>query len=545
MSGALASAAAAAPADGGGSPARVGLSGSADGTRRAAGSRTPPDSDASDASDDDFDLSEPEDLDVGGAAGRGGEGAPAGAEAEFSEGYPPADEAEDEDEEEGAPQATSHGAPYVPDATLFPRLAVSPALAQLVEDLEAAHAAVANAPGCAPTAAARAELLARLGVRDSWQRPNFSAQVTALLATLRELLLTNEPRALVVMPCGSGKSFVAVWTALAAHLQAGAMELVFLVPSLYLVQQLLRTFGDYRLPDARGGGDLGALLRDTWQIEVICSDASLAGGAGAAQRDAEEDALPVEQLQKDAPPGSSVDVAASVERFVQLLQARPVAGAGAGHGQKPRLIISTYHSLPQIAVRHSACLCKAAHTDADPPLFDAQEAQRLLHAMNTPHFFDLAVCDEAHHTAAGEGRPMSTAVEATRVNIVKRLFMTATPRILRRSVRKTTGASTPAEVFSMNNKNFYGRYAARCMLHAAACCLPGDLRRAATPTPRCAAYCTRWVCARPSQSACCARTNCCWLATTRCQQMSCLRNCATTCAMTRAARQMRLGCSRW
>jgi len=53
---------------------------------------------------------------------------------------------------------------------------------------------------------------------------------------------------------------------------------------------------------------------------------------------------------------------------------------------------------------------------------------------------------------------MSTAVEATRLNIVKRFFITATPRILRRSVRSTAGAPAPGEVFSMNDHNYYGRY---------------------------------------------------------------------------------------
>ena len=242
-----------------------------------------------------------------------------------------------------APQQPRVAAPHAADAA---PLVVGPELEQLVKDLEVAHAAVAVAPRCAETAAARAALLARLGVRDAWQRPNFSAQVSALLAALRELLLDDAARGLIVMPCGSGKSHVAVWAPLAAHLHAGASEVIFLVPSLYLVAQLLRTFAEYCMPDEEGGGDDGPLLRELWDIRIICSDASLA--AGGSQSGAQEDDLPEAQLQSDKPDGSSVDVTDTVDKYVELLRARPV------EGQRPRLIISTYHSLPLIAVRHAA-----------------------------------------------------------------------------------------------------------------------------------------------------------------------------------------------
>ena len=52
---------------------------------------------------------------------------------------------------------------------------------------------------------------------------------------------------------------------------------------------------------------------------------------------------------------------------------------------------------------------------------------------------------------------MSIVVEESRISIAKRLFMTATPRILRRRARTGAGASTGEEVFSMDDPRFYGR----------------------------------------------------------------------------------------
>lgn len=177
----------------------------------------------------------------------------------------------DDDSDDGkaaAPDAES------PAGVNFP-LVVKNGLQELLDELEVAHNEVLRKPKAAAPAdvlKTRAALLMRLGVdvkllkelckqaapqacgpadlvggngaspqlaelcKDA-ERPNFSAQVSALLATLRALLLRGEPRGLIVMPCGSGKSFVLVWVAVAlqrfteaAQGNTKAADILVLVP---------------------------------------------------------------------------------------------------------------------------------------------------------------------------------------------------------------------------------------------------------------------------------------------------------------------------
>jgi hypothetical protein len=156
----------------------------------------------------------------------------------------------DEADEDGG-GASGSGA--VPAARTCPQL--SAALAPLMLDLEQAHAAVLDlrrtaSPELTAALALRAVLLRRLGVVDSPGRPNFDAQVSAVLKSVRGLLLGSDDdvnvadRGLVVMPCGTGKSYVGLWTTLAHVAFADAKDVLVLAPSLYLVKQLLDTYAD-------------------------------------------------------------------------------------------------------------------------------------------------------------------------------------------------------------------------------------------------------------------------------------------------------------
>ena len=69
-------------------------------------------------------------------------------------------------------------------------------------------------------------------------------------------------------------------------------------------------------------------------------------------------------------------------------------------------------------------------------------------AKNIKHNFDLAILDEAHRTVGKQDKTFATLLKKKNIKIKKRLFMTATERIV---------SSKNDEVFSMSDENVYGK----------------------------------------------------------------------------------------
>ena len=69
-------------------------------------------------------------------------------------------------------------------------------------------------------------------------------------------------------------------------------------------------------------------------------------------------------------------------------------------------------------------------------------------AQNIKHNFDLAILDEAHRTVGKQDKTFATLLKKKNIKIKKRLFMTATERIV---------SSKNDEVFSMSDENVYGK----------------------------------------------------------------------------------------
>jgi hypothetical protein len=252
------------------------------------------------------------------AAAAGGSAAAAGRKRDA----PDAGFSSAEEEEEGA------------TASAGPSAERRDQLAELVRELgdivTAKRAAVATGQPLADIPALlakRAPLLAELGINppaDSPGRPNFDAQLDAVLAAVRALLV-NDPakpskRGLLVMPCGTGKSLTGLWVVHAHMRFAGVTDVLVLVPSLFLLGQLLSTYAEHHIC----GDDVDGSMPRAWHAVVICSDRNVVAG-----RDAESDTLASEGVASDRFASVQVLTAADNEKLVQLLGPGgcPVAGS--------------------------------------------------------------------------------------------------------------------------------------------------------------------------------------------------------------------------
>ena len=202
-------------------------------------------------------------------------------------------------------------------------------------------------------------------------------------------------RGRLVMPCGTGKSLVAMWAA-EENVPAGGTVL-YLVPSIALMGQTMREW---------------ARNRGTGHVYVgVCSDKTTGrrSSDGDAARDLVELAMPV-----------STD-----EAGIRQALAQPVS-------DKIRVVFSTYQSLPVLASAlpeqfvFDLVICDEAHrtTGVDTPTKEQVSAFRLIH-------------------------------DDERVPAQFRLFMTATQRIYTASA-KVQAATKDRDVYSMDDEDTYG-----------------------------------------------------------------------------------------
>jgi predicted helicase len=208
-----------------------------------------------------------------------------------------------------------------------------------------------------------------------------SHQQQALNALLPELRKRN--RVTAIMPCGSGKTLVALWIAEALEcggstgstplssssrkriqsaVKPAHSKILVLLPSLALLRQTLHEWlHETSLPSL-------AYL-------CVCSDPTVK-----------------HDLDAVATPQSDLDFQVSTDnRTVREFLDAPFAGA--------KVIFSTY-----------------------------QSARVVGEALRKGEAFDLGIFDEAHKTAGREGRNYAFALEDSNLPIRKRLFLTATPR---------------------------------------------------------------------------------------------------------------------
>jgi superfamily II DNA or RNA helicase len=188
--------------------------------------------------------------------------------------------------------------------------------------------------------------------------------------------LRSEDRGQVIMPCGTGKTLVGLWTAERLR----ARTVLVLLPSLSLLSQTLREWARHASSELR--------------LLAACGDQTVAETGG------------------DFRPGElGFPVTTETARIQQHLE-----------GDGRRVLFGTYQSLPAIA-----------------------DAVR-----RAGSSLDFLIADEAHRTA-GSG-PFSKVTDNDFLPARRRLFMTATPRIWKRSTTAADGIIAA----SMDDEALYG-----------------------------------------------------------------------------------------
>ena len=201
----------------------------------------------------------------------------------------------------------------------------------------------------------------------------------------------DHDRGKLIMACGTGKTFAAL--RIAEEVAGVGGRVLYLVPSISLFQQSMREWATQQVVPHRYIG--------------ICSDTR----AGRNDEDAS-----LHELE--------IPVTTDPSAISQTLQElRPNAMT---------VVFCTYHSLG---------IVEQAQDEGAPA-------------------FDLVLCDEAHRTTGIERpgdktSPFVLVHDAKRIRAVKRLYMTATPRLYTEGAKRKA-ARHEVEVFSMDDPATYG-----------------------------------------------------------------------------------------
>ena len=217
----------------------------------------------------------------------------------------------------------------------------------------------------------------------------------------------------VVMPCGTGKSLVALWAA-EEHAGAGG-SVLYAVPSIALMGQTMREWAQNR-----------SISHDYFGV---CSDPS----TGRLPKGAAEELT-----------GVQIPVSTDREDIARRLAEAPRPG-------EMRVVLTTYHSLPVVA-------------DA---IEQANQAVRSGGHGFEP--FDLFVLDEAHRTTGiedAEAKPgrvsgFRLAHDDSQLPALRRLYMTATPRVFTprlkaKAAKLSEEAGRDLDSYSMDDETVYG-----------------------------------------------------------------------------------------
>ena len=195
----------------------------------------------------------------------------------------------------------------------------------------------------------------------------------------------EESRGQLILPCGAGKTFTALWI----KERVESKNTLVLVPSLALLRQIKNEWSKQR--------------KSVYQYLCVCSETDI-------DKDA-TDTLVTHTYEVDT------RVTTNAEHVKSFLS-------------KPfdeKVIFSTYHSLPVIA--------------------DAIK--------DSSFEFDLTFCDEAHKTAGVGKNKFSLVHDNNLVPSKYRLYATATPRIVKETLKKKLGDDL-RYAYDMNDPNTFG-----------------------------------------------------------------------------------------
>ncbi len=235
-------------------------------------------------------------------------------------------------------------------------------------------------------------------------------------------------RGKLILPCGTGKSFIALRAA--ERLVGDGGTVLYLVPSIALMGQTMREW---------------SRQRDTPSVHsylAVCSDAT------AGRRETSGDTGLVGDLHELAMPVTTDPAALAAEL------ARPAPP------RTMRVVFSTYHSTPVVA--------QAVRQSRNSPT-----------SLPAPFRFGLIVADEAHRTT-GLSEAAASSAERRRLDrarycgvspfhlvhhdehlpAARRLYMTATPRVFTARQRRDLEAGDryeDADSYSMDDPLSYGR----------------------------------------------------------------------------------------
>ncbi len=214
--------------------------------------------------------------------------------------------------------------------------------------------------------------------------------------------LSVAERGQLILPCGTGKSFLAL--RIAERMAGEGGRVLYLVPSIALVGQTMREWSAQRSIPLEYLG--------------VCSDPT--AGKKASERldlagDLSELAIPV---------------TTDPEKIREQLTTPLAPGV-------MQVVFSTYHSSPQIE----------SATDG------------------TNAVFDLIICDEAHRTtgvgaSASERSYYQIVHYDDHIPAAKRLYMTATPRVFTERAKQKLaelGENEDPDCYDMNDENVYGK----------------------------------------------------------------------------------------
>ena len=208
-------------------------------------------------------------------------------------------------------------------------------------------------------------------------------QEQAINGAVKHFIKNKRRRGRLIMPCATGKSLTAFWITNAL----GATSVIIAVPSLALIKQSLE---DWTREFVAHKED----PRPEWL--VICSDESTAK-------------LDKDEFVSDAH-ALGIPTTTNVEVISAFLTDSHI-------GRK--VIFTTYQSSDKLA--QASRKCKFS--------------------------FDLAILDEAHKTVGVKSKTFSILLSDKNISISKRIFMTATERVMRGSNE---------EVYSMDDEAIYG-----------------------------------------------------------------------------------------
>ena len=207
----------------------------------------------------------------------------------------------------------------------------------------------------------------------------------------------NADRGQLIMACGTGKTFTAL--KISEEMVADGGNILFLVPSLALLSQTLLEWSEQSQRPLRNF--------------AVCSDTKV--GKNIEDISVHDLAIPATTDSK---------------KLADKLMARQ---STMDNTSRTNVVFATYHSIDVIA--------------------DAQK-------LGAPQF-DFVVCDEAHRTTGAEDSGKEKTSPFTKIHnndylqVKKRLYMTATPRIYTESAR-TRASEFDIKIFSMDDVAQYG-----------------------------------------------------------------------------------------